>query len=206
MLLGLSAAVPIGPVNVEIMRRGLRGGFLPALSVGLGAATIDGIYSIVFTLGFTALPSASARSALGWVGAVVLILLGLLTIRGAWREEPENPGQTSEFSSKSHRAPSAKQGLGGYLVGLVMTATNPMTLVFWASVGATLGQLPLHGVSGKLVLAGGVVGGALLWVFGFAAALHSMRHRISARTRRLLTGAGGLGILCFGVRLLVHVS
>src|SRR5215213_940832 len=53
ILLGLGAAIPIGPVNVEIARRALRHGFWAGVALGLGAVTVDVFYAIVSTLSFT---------------------------------------------------------------------------------------------------------------------------------------------------------
>lgn len=192
ILLGLSAAVPIGPVNLEIMRRGLHGGFRPAVTVGLGAATVDGLYSMLFTLGFATL-RAPWQQAVGLAGALLLVGLGLFTIRGATRNTSpqDNAGE-----------PETPSNVGGYITGFGMTATNPMTLVFWASVGATLTQLSGAGTGGKLFLAAGVIFGALLWVFGFAYLLHRTRHLVSATWRKAVTIAGGAGIAGYGIRLL----
>ncbi|MGA2501211.1 MAG: LysE family transporter [Tepidisphaeraceae bacterium] len=50
IILGLGAAAPIGPVNVEIARRTLRGGFPAGFFLGLGAVTVDVSYAILVSL------------------------------------------------------------------------------------------------------------------------------------------------------------
>src|SRR5688572_28080260 len=52
ILLGLGAAAPIGPVNVEIARRSLRHGFRGGFLLGLGAVTVDVAYAVLASLGF----------------------------------------------------------------------------------------------------------------------------------------------------------
>ena len=47
VIFGLGAAVPIGPVNVEIARRTLRAGFRSGFFLGCGAVTIDVTYAIL---------------------------------------------------------------------------------------------------------------------------------------------------------------
>ena len=49
--LGLGAAVPIGPVNVELARRTLRGGFSRGFALGCGAVTADVTYAILASFG-----------------------------------------------------------------------------------------------------------------------------------------------------------
>ncbi|HEY2589318.1 MAG TPA: hypothetical protein VGI81_26470, partial [Tepidisphaeraceae bacterium] len=48
--LGIGAAVPIGPVNVEIARRTFRGGFPAGFALGCGAVTVDVSYAILSSL------------------------------------------------------------------------------------------------------------------------------------------------------------
>src|SRR5688500_19678667 len=50
VLLGLGAAVPIGPVNVEMARRALRGGFFAGFALGCGAVTVDVLYLVLSSL------------------------------------------------------------------------------------------------------------------------------------------------------------
>jgi threonine/homoserine/homoserine lactone efflux protein len=44
VLLGLTLAAPIGPVNVEIIKRGLNAGFRQAFLTGTGAMCADATY------------------------------------------------------------------------------------------------------------------------------------------------------------------
>src|SRR4051794_29175597 len=57
--LGLGAAAPIGPVNVEIARRTLRFGRRAGFLLGCGAVTVDVFYAVV-----TSLASVTLRSVL----------------------------------------------------------------------------------------------------------------------------------------------
>lgn len=215
--LGLSAAVPIGPVNLAIMRRGIDGGFFPAFWVGIGAVTIDAVYSVAFTLGFASAGNAALLVPLGFVGAGLLLVLGLLSIRGAFgplQDAPPPPAPGCDPATVAEgaacpvptaEAPGILGGrLGAYLTGVSMTATNPMTLAFWASVGASTARLDLSTVPARLTLALGVAAGALLWVLTFASILHHTRHRLSPRVRRGLTLAGGAGMVLYGLRLITQ--
>ncbi len=191
VIVGLGAAVPIGPVNLEIMRRGLRGGFGPAFLTGLGAATVDGVYSVLFTLGLSAVPSEAVREAMSYAGGAVLLVLGLLTLRASF-------ALGEKVLEETKPAPA---GGTPYLVGLTMTALNPMTLTFWASIGAAVQGLDLSGLTQRALFAGGVVAGALSWVVSFSLFLHKTRHRVSLRFERIATAAGGLALVGFGVSM-----
>src|SRR4051794_37888984 len=92
IVLGLGAAIPIGPVNVEIARRALHQGFWTGVALGLGAVTVDVFYAIVSTLSFTkVLNQPTILLVMTAGGACLLAYLGvqcMLAARSAWRKDP----------------------------------------------------------------------------------------------------------------------
>src|SRR5229473_1639744 len=85
-VLGWSVAWPPGPINAEIVRRGLARGFAPAYAVGVGAASGDVVWAVAVVLGAGALiGSAEARLALELLSTALLLLLAAVYLRGAWR-------------------------------------------------------------------------------------------------------------------------
>ena len=55
LALGFSIAVPIGPLNIEIMRRNLTLGLRAGVSLGIGASLGDFTYFILLIVGGIAL-------------------------------------------------------------------------------------------------------------------------------------------------------
>src|SRR5213594_2563169 len=85
VLLGLSIAAPLGPVNVEIIRRGLRSGFQAALRVGLGSTLAELLYVAITYLGVAPLISRpSFRIALYIAAALVLGALAKSSLKEAF--------------------------------------------------------------------------------------------------------------------------
>ena len=92
VLLGLGAAMPLGPVNVEIARRVLRAGFFAGVALGLGAVTVDVVYALTSAFSFVRLDDRPrvART-VGAVGVAFLVYLGvqcLRAARAAWKHDP----------------------------------------------------------------------------------------------------------------------
>src|SRR5581483_10786166 len=86
VVLGWSVAWPPGPINAEIIRRGLARGFWPACAVGFGASTGDALWALLVVLGAGVLfASAAARLVLAAVSTLLLLILALLFLCGAAR-------------------------------------------------------------------------------------------------------------------------
>jgi len=90
--LGLGAAVPIGPVNVQIARRALGGSALAGAALGCGAVTADVTYAALSSLSFARLLDRPvAVNLIGAAGALLLTWLGVECLRAAakaWRSDP----------------------------------------------------------------------------------------------------------------------
>jgi threonine/homoserine/homoserine lactone efflux protein len=149
VLLGLGAATPLGPVNVEIARRVLRHGFRAGVALGMGAVTVDVLYALVSTFSFVRLDERSpVLTVVAVVGAGLLAYLGVQSLRAAraaWRHDPladaaaaDNVADRAGDVPADEPAGPANLGSGtrsagrpAYLTGLLMTLANPMTLAFW---------------------------------------------------------------------------
>ena len=87
ILLGLTLAAPIGPVNVEIIKRGLNSGFRQAILTGAGAMCADATYLTLIFFGLTTfLNNAAMKLVLGVAGSFILIYLGSLSAKDFFRK------------------------------------------------------------------------------------------------------------------------
>src|SRR5437879_1801916 len=89
-VLGWSVAWPPGPVNAEMIRRGLPseqgGGFWATWRVGLGACTGDFLWALSVAAGAGALLNKpNVRVVLGIISLALLLLLATIFSLGAWR-------------------------------------------------------------------------------------------------------------------------
>src|ERR1700730_13726494 len=82
-VLGWSVAWPPGPINAEIVRRGLARGFGSAYALGFGAASGDAVWAVAIVLGAGALVgSADWTLVLELLSTAVLLLLAAVYLRG----------------------------------------------------------------------------------------------------------------------------
>lgn len=162
--LGLGAAVPIGPVNVEIARRTLTHGFRAGFALGCGAVTVDLIYAVLTSLGKGWLLS---RAIFYWpftLGSIALLLfLSAASFRNARQAHRRDP-------IASPRRPSLH---GGYITGVAMTFINPMTIAFWfAVVPGLVGVVAERQGAHMPIMCMGVFLGTIGWVVAFVSLLN----------------------------------
>jgi threonine/homoserine/homoserine lactone efflux protein len=187
MALGFSIAAPIGPIGILCIRRTLTEGRAYGLLSGLGAATADAMYGMVAGFGLTFISSLliGQRVWLSLIGGAFLCYLGVRTF----------------LSGPAERGASAQRGglLGAYASTLILTLTNPMTIMFFAAVFAGLGIANAPGEytsSGLLVL--GVFLGSATWWLVLTGGSSLFLGRFRADHWRWINRLSGLVLLVFG--------
>ncbi|MBR0565128.1 LysE family transporter [Azoarcus sp. L1K30] len=151
LLLGFSIAAPVGPIGLLCLRRGLERGFLAAFTSGLGAATADACYGLVGALGLAAV-STLLIGQTAWLrvgGGIFLLWLAWQT----WRAAPSHPAATG----------GGGRLWRGYLSTLLLTLSNPMTILSFAAIFAGLGIAEGDRGDGVLLVVGVFLGSALWW-------------------------------------------
>lgn len=148
--IGLLLAVPVGPIGLLCLRRSLTLGMAAGLAVGLGAATADGIYAGIaaFALGAAA-PFIADAAWLGVAGGIVLIAIGCKDI--AHRDTTPAP-------------PTLRGHMGVYAGVVLLTMTNPATVLSFAAIIVGLGLVPdMASTTDGLVFVAGVFLGSTAW-------------------------------------------
>jgi threonine/homoserine/homoserine lactone efflux protein len=169
-LLGWSVAWPPGPVNAEIVRRGLARGFWAAYGMALGGCTGDAVWALIVMFGSSAvLGSAIANTVLRVASTCLLVVLAAHYLHGAWRSwvRARAGGELAFERSPSSIAPAGSARHGPDL-------DHPWNIAFWLAVGPVGAA---HGLGGAFAFALAVVLGAATW------ALITSRRRWSSCAR-----------------------
>jgi len=195
--MGLSIAAPIGPVNIEVIRRGLRGGFVPALLVGCGSTAADLIYVAAVYVGIAPFVQRPLWRILLDVAAA--LVFGLLS----WESLNESFGRGASLPTQDAAPPTAPRG--ALASGFLITLFNPMTVVLYVSLFggavAALHEAPRHL---RFLFVASVVAGCLLWSLFLALLLGWGKGRIRGRMRRGISGISALALGLFAARFLVQ--
>lgn len=193
LLLGYGAAIPIGPINLEIMRRNLHFGTAMGLALGFGACSADVTYLVLLSLGaLKILAYPLVLKIIGVVGSVILAWFGYNALRLKSSANDNNKPLTTHSFWRN------------YLEGYVLTLINPYTILFWSSISTTL-ALVTHANSQAIVYAGiGVLLSTSSWIVGLNTLLHFTKHRFSPRVMRWLNIMGGVILIGFAIIGLWH--
>jgi threonine/homoserine/homoserine lactone efflux protein len=187
MLIGFSIAAPIGPIGLLCIRRSLAHGRLVGFATGLGAATADAAYGCVAGFGLTTLSNflVGQRFWLGLVGGAFLCYLGV-----------------SMCLTRPPRGPSDSRAnglLSAYFSSLLLTLTNPATILSFVAVfaGVGLAAAPNYRLASLTVL--GVFLGSALWWLTLSNGVGLFRGRISPGLTRAINWISGT--IVFGIGL-----
>ena len=183
---GLLLAVPVGPIGLLCLRRSLTLGMTAGMAVGLGAATADGIYAGIaaFALGAAA-PAIADAAWLGVVGGAALIAIGLKDI--LHRETATAP-------------PTLQAHMGVYAGTVLLTMTNPATVLTFAAVIVGLGLVPdLASRLDGLVFVAGVFLGSTGWWVILSGVGGRLGDRLPAGAIRWTRRIAGAAFIAFGV-------
>ena len=197
MTVGVALAAPIGPINIEIIRRGIRDGFLHGWLVGLGALSADTVYAMVIVSGLASFAgNEQIRLVLYVAGGLMLTWVGWASVKTALRGIE---GRADDVPKPRGRS---------YLTGLLMAAFNPMGIVYWLTVGAGLAADAVSrvGQSGAPVLVIGVTVGILLWVSTLSVIAQVSRRFVTGHGMRWVTGVSGAIIIAFGLFFFVQAA
>ncbi len=194
ILLGFSIAAPVGPIGVLCIRRTLAEGRAVGLASGLGAATADAVYGGIAAFGLTVITRLliGQRLWLNLLGGLFLCYLGARTFLS-------RPAETS--------APASGSGLyGTYISTLLLTLTNPMTIMSFTAIFAGVGLVATPGnyVSAGMLVAGVFLGSALWWLT-LTIGVGLLRSKFNLAVMSWVNRLSGVVIVVFGVLSLAQL-
>lgn len=194
-ILGLSLAVPVGPICLAIVKKGISNGFFPALFVGIGAILADVCFMIIIYFGLTQIIFMTpVQISLYLFGSTLLIYLGIESINKRKTALSRSSSlSTSVFSS--------------FWTGLSIALFNPINLMFWFGIfGSTLAELTSEQSSSFLIYAIFLFLGILVWNISLSFLASFFGQFLSRSLLPILNVIAGLCLLAFGFHFVLKLA
>lgn len=185
--IGLAIAMPVGAITVEMMKQGLKNGFLHGWAVGLGGMLIDILLILALYFGLASILALPYVQLPLWlIGAGFLCMLAYDSIKHA--------GDNITLAGEAVTTSWWQTFRNGLLV-----AISPGNLVFWISVfGAALtGSYAKDGDHAFLLAAAGILAGILLHDIGLLTIVSITRKVMSRNMIRIASIIAGIALFGF---------
>jgi threonine/homoserine/homoserine lactone efflux protein len=194
VVVGLSMAVPVGPIGILCIRRTLLEGRLSGFVSALGLATADVVFGCIAGFGLTFISDflISQQFWLRLIGGLFLCAIGLKVLMTKFVER-EVPSQ-------------GKGLLGAYTSMFFLTLTYPMTILIFLGVFAGLGIGSARGnylSIAALVL--GVFTGSMLWWGTLSSFIGFLRDKFRTQNWQWVNKISGILVTGFGVAVLLSL-
>lgn len=187
--LGLSLAIPVGTITIEMVKQGVRRGFWHSLFVAFGSLSADIVFMTLIYAGIAQFLMDPVSKMIIWImGLFSLLYLGWDSIKEGIRPVAIASGQ--------------ERGLWQcYLSGFTLAALNPLTIVFWFGIyGSVLASIiDKVRFSETLLYSSAVFMGVLLWDLFVSCSVHFTRQFLNPFAIQILSIIAGLMLIGFGV-------
>lgn len=190
ILLGISLAAPVGPVNAAQLNTGIKNGFFHAWIFGLGALTADVLYMIMVYFGVGQFIDSPLVKIILWsFGCFVLTYTGvenLLTLHKI------------KIDLKFGKSIRFRRSL---LAGFFMSLLNPLTILFWLGIyGSVLAETSQIFSGNQIIIYSlAIIVGVILWDTIMAFISSGARRFLSTTLLKIISILSSLSMIGFGV-------
>jgi L-lysine exporter family protein LysE/ArgO len=186
--LGVTLAAPIGPVSLEMIKRGLTKGFFAAFTIRLGAALGNILCLILAYFGLSFIAEYPILQLIIWIfGAGVMMFLGVQSIRKSF--STDIMGYKTPYNNKN-----------ALLLGFILAIANPVGIVFWIGIfGASMGMTSAAGAAANFSYDILIIAGVLLWGAFLSCCLAFGKRFMSERLLKGIFITAGISLIVIGL-------
>lgn len=190
VLLGLSLSVPIGAITVEMIKRGMKHGFIHSWLVGIGGMSADVLLMLLIYFGVASLLTSPAAKLILWtVGFFVLLYLGYESIKEAFKD-------AKVYVQKNSNSKQSKAFISGFLIAI----SNPQNIIFWIGIyGSVLAStVESVGEGNALLYSSAIFIGIIVWDLFVSVSVHYGRQFMNKRYMKWVLASSGIALIGFG--------
>jgi threonine/homoserine/homoserine lactone efflux protein len=189
-LIGLAIAAPVGPIALLCINKSLKEGFGAGFISGLGAAFADATYGLIVAFGLSIVSNflLKFQNIIQITGGIFLCYIGIKIIWGHKRHAEKILHVRKSTYLKS------------FITTYFLTITNPLTILSFIAIFASLGNIGTAGyISSLYVVFGLFLGSATYFLILTLITACILRKRINEKIDKMITNISGLLIISFGI-------
>ncbi len=195
IIIGLTLAVPVGPISLLCIQRSVADGRLHGIVSGTGVASADSFYAAISFLGLTIISGLiiAQQYLFRFFAGIALIFIGVRVFVSV----PTGAG--AQIGHETY--------LKDYLSMAAIAVANPLTLLFFVVIVPGFG-IVIHGnsVLSAMEFVAGVFFGSVVWWILLCGSVGTVRTRISEENLGLINRVSGILISCFGAGMLILLA
>lgn len=198
LIVGFLICIPVGPINMWAVNTQLKRDFKSAISIALGASTMDFVYFMIILSGLSLFNfTPKTIHILKIIGVLVLFSFGmkeLLTKHVSFK-------LTEEEKKKAPKAHSY------FLLGVLIYTSNPTLIASMTGVASVIKSWKLfeENFANHFLLSIGLSLGTLSWFYLLLKIVGKHQHRIPERFFIRFSKACGIFILLFSFYMAFNV-
>ena len=192
--IGFLVSMTPGPIGLLCIRRTLIEGQMIGLAIGLGTAMADVPFALLAGLGLSFVSDIllQYQSLLKFFAGIFLLYLGIKSF--------------FESPLKKERSIQKSNLLGVAMGSLLLTLTNPVTILTFATIFAGFGIIcDSSNIFVVLTLALGVFVGAMIWWILLTSFLRIFHARMTQKTITFINRASGILFILFSIAAFISI-
>lgn len=193
---GMLLQLAVGPICLFIFQAAVSGGFIAGMSGVIGVTLVDGLYILaaIFGIGTLMEKVPVLQKYLKYFGGIVLIVFGLSNILGLFGIQI--------IPSLGH----SQNVENVFLQTLLLTLSNPLTILFWAGVFST--KIAEENLSQREMYQFGIgaVMATLLFLTGIVLIGLGLKSFAPDMMIVMMNAIVGIVLIYFGVRILGKIK
>lgn len=189
VFIGISVAVPVGPVGVICVNRSINKGVKSGLFSGLGAASADVVFGLIAGFGLSVV-TGLINDMRTMIKAVAFFLLLFISFRTFWQVRNGNDSDKVVKNAKSGDL------FSDYFSTFILTISNPLTVFSFMAIfsGFNIITHNTDRVETLLVIFGMFIGSSLWWL-SLVKLIHYLKQKLNLSNLNWINYISGTIIL-----------
>jgi len=186
-ILGVALTLPLGPVTLEILRRGIKFGYLQSIKTAIGAFSAELTYFTLIYFGLSKFSeSFIVKYILGFLGVGFLLYLGYENFK--------------DFKSNKDFFSTKILNKNNFLSGYLITFLNPINLFMWVGI---IGSFFTMNTS--LLISSGVLYGIFISLLLMTCLSFIGKKLIKKNKMKYVSLSAGIFLIYYGLKLLYNL-